>query len=388
MKVLIIIPAIDISKGGPSYTTANLCRALVGNGVDVELFTTVPTDKVPEGVGLNCPARYFEPSFPRRFWNSNELVHAVQGVAGKVDIIHFQGLWNLTVSRCAALARKLRIPYVVTAHGMLSAWQRNLGNLHKLIYFAAADKNTVQKAGAMHFLTDIEAESSKRFCGVSPHVVIPNGIWPQEYDNLNADGFQKRFSLNGGPLVLFLGRLHPIKRLERQCLAFSILSERFPRLTWAFIGPDEGMAAEIKKYVETAGLSKRTLLTGLLSRPDVLSALAAATVYCHSSDHEGHSLAVTEALAAGKPCVVTKGCHFDRIETAGAGRVVDSSPDEIAAAIAKILETDELRETMSRNARSLAFENYSWNSVAKQMIELYKMVLHHQRINAWGGNYG
>jgi len=237
------------------------------------------------------------------------------------------------------------------------------------------ERKTVQEASLIHFLTDIEAESSKSFCGSSPLAVIPNGIWLDEFEGLRPESFRKRFNLDDSRLVMFLGRLHPIKRLHHQCEAFSLLAKRFPNLKWVFVGPDDGVADYIRNYMKDTDLSKRIVLTGLLSGQERFSALAAATVYCHTSEHEGHSVAITEALAAGKPCVVTKGCHFDEVETINAGRVVFPLAKDIATAVEEILLHDKLRETMSENARSLAWRKYRWDIIAKQMIDVYRWVL-------------
>ncbi|MFC1766727.1 glycosyltransferase, partial [Planctomycetota bacterium] len=142
-----------------------------------------------------------------------------------------------------------------------------------------------------------------------------------------------------------------------------------------FIGPDNGMGAVIKKKISDAGLSDRIVMTGLLSGADKLTALAATTIYCHTSDHEGHSNAITEALACGKPCVITEGCNFNRVSEVGAGIVTSSDPNEIANAIASILVDTKKCKEMGKNAKQLASEEYSWSRKASQMLDVCKWLL-------------
>lgn len=375
MRILIVIPRIDIVQGGPSYATINLCLSLAKNDVKVSLFTTKPSGNVPLGTGQGFNVTYFEQCFPKRYSNSNNLIKAIKGVGKQFDIIHIIGLWSFITTRAAKAAKYLGIPYVLTPSGMLSAWSRGFSRLDKELYFTLFEKKTIQWAGLIHFLTDIEASSSKSFCGSSQFAVIPNGIWPEEFEGLSPDGFRKRFNLDDSRLVMFLGRLSQIKRLDLQCKTFSLLAKRFPDLKWIFVGPDDGVADYIRSYMEDAGLSSRTIQTGLMSGKERLSALAAATVYCHTSEHEAHSVAITEALAAGKPCVVTKGCHFDEIESANAGKLVKATPQEICKAIEDILLNPKMAKDMGKNARSLAHSKYNWDIIAKQMIEVYKETL-------------
>ena len=159
-----------------------------------------------------------------------------------------------------------------------------------------------------------------------------------------------------------------------QCNAFKLLAEKIPDLRWVFVGPDDGAANEISRITSNAGLKNRVVITGSLSGKDRLSALAASSVYCHSSEHEAHSIAITEALAAGRPCVVTKGCHFDDISDSKAGIVVQSNPQAIANAIEQIVKSPELAKTMGSNARRLAFGNYSWEVIGKCMAEAYRSI--------------
>lgn len=55
--------------------------------------------------------------------------------------------------------------------------------------------------------------------------------------------------------------------------------------------------------------------------------------YCQTSGHDGRSNAIKEALAAGRPCVVTKGYNFDEIEDGNAGLVVPPCPKSMAKAV-------------------------------------------------------
>jgi len=370
-----IIPRIDIYQGGPSYAVINLCRALANQGIEVTLFTAEPTGEIPSRTDSKYKTEYFPLSFPKRYSNSNALVKAIFQNKTRYDIIHIHNLWNIITTRSALAAQKLNIPYVITSQGMLSAWQRGFSQFHKELYFKLFDRKIIHRAAFIHFLNEHEAVNSNRLLNGCSQRIIPNGIWPSEFKELKPVEFRERNGLDNKPLVVFLGRLHPIKRLDLQCGAFEILADKFPQLNWLFIGPDYGMAAEITKILTQAKLRDRAFLTGMLSGKDRLSALSAANVYCHTSSHEGHSIAITEALAAGTPCVVTNQCHFDDIETSQAGFIVEPNPKSIANAIEQILTSPDRARTMGDKAKALSTEKYSWDAVGKAMIKEYQSIL-------------
>ena len=375
IRILMIIPRIDIYQGGPSYAVINLCQALANQGIEITLFTTEPTGEIPSKIDSKYKTEYFPLSFPKRFSNSNALVKAIYQDKTKYDIIHIHNLWNIITTRSALAAQRLNIPYVITPHGMLSAWQRGFRQLHKELYFKIFDREIIHRACFVHLFNLDEAVNSHHLVSGAKERVIPNGIWPHEFTELEPETFRTKYGLEDKPFVIFLGRLHPIKKLHLQCEAFKLLADKIPDLQWVFVGPDDGMAAEITRILTAAKLKDRAILTGLLSGKDRLSALSAASVYCHTSIHEGHSIAITEALAAGKPCVVTNGCHFDDIETSQAGFIVEPEPRLIADAIEQILTSPQNSKTMGDNAKTLSVEKYSWSAIGKAMIKEYQSVL-------------
>jgi glycosyltransferase involved in cell wall biosynthesis len=375
MKIAMISPGIALSAGGPSYSTMNLCRALSGCGVEVTLLTQQSNNDAPLTSEHNFSIKYFEPSIPKRYANSNSMVKFLRLFPDRYDIIHISSLWNLFSTRAAHAAYSINVPYVISPRGMLSAWNHCIRNCHKYLYYYLLDHKIVQRAACIHFLTKEEADLS-HFCTKKLNqIIVPNGIWLKEYKELNPEIFRHKYNLGSSQFVLFLGRLNKIKRLDLQCKAFHILSKSFTNLKWVFAGPDAGMRKWIEQYSTINSLKDRILLTGLLTGEDRLSALAAANIYCQTSDHEAHSMAITEALAAGKPCVVTKGCHYDLIESYHAGHIVPSDPKSLAAAIAILLSSPMQMNYMGQNAIALVRDHFQWESIGRKMVEAYTKIL-------------
>jgi glycosyltransferase involved in cell wall biosynthesis len=127
------------------------------------------------------------------------------------------------------------------------------------------------------------------------YCVIPNGILPIEAQN---EAWKVRRSLAIRPdAVLFvaLGRLSKEKNLLNTIAA----AGRVPNVQFVLVG--EGpQRSEIENFIKHASLQDRTLLLGKLEHQAAVDILFAADVFVQLSEREGRSLALLEALYAGK----------------------------------------------------------------------------------------
>ena len=82
-------------------------------------------------------------------------------------------------------------------------------------------------------------------------------------------------------------------------------------------------------------------------------------------------MAITEAMAAGCPVVITRPCNFDEVAGAGAGLIAEDMPG-FANAVAKVLADKTGRAVMGNNGRRLVQENYTWETVAEKAEGIYQ----------------
>jgi len=89
---------------------------------------------------------------------------------------------------------------------------------------------------------------------------------------------------------------------------------------------------------------------------------------------EPFPLAVLEAMAAGLPAVASRaGGLVESIQDGETGLLVEPDNSEaLADALIRLLQDDELRETMAEAARTRAVGRYSWDRVAGDFLEVYR----------------
>lgn len=143
----------------------------------------------------------------------------------------------------------------------------------------------------------------------------------------------------------------------------------FPDITFTAIGKiEEGVAEAAPSNV---------VLTGPQNHDAVHTALMKADVFFFLSHyvHEGFSVALTEAMAAGLPCVVTDwAANKDMIGSEG-GVVVNVGDTDAAAAGLERMRSMQIRETMSRRNIETVLSAYSQDKVVPQYLDVYHDVL-------------
>ena len=223
-------------------------------------------------------------------------------------------------------------------------------------------------------LTGAEVESYRALGVQTPCRVVPNGIEAAAYRTRPRPELEACWGLAAdAQVILFLGRLHPVKGADKLLRAFLAIHTQFPQAILVMAGPDEwGIESQFRRAIHQAGLSKQVIFPGMVSGGDKLDWLARADLFCLPSDAEGFSMAVLEALASATPVLLSPGCHFPEVEAVGAGRIVTPDLETLAGALADLLvEPGRLRE-MGCRAREFVAREYSWDHVADRLLDVYR----------------
>ena len=150
------------------------------------------------------------------------------------------------------------------------------------------------------------------------------------------------------PMVLFAGRLLPEKGVLDTVEAFALLHARRPcKLVIAGAGP---AAEDVAARVAELGLSDSVSLAGLLSHDELWAVYRAADVFVLPTYWgEGFPTVLAEAMSAGLPIVTTKlrGSADHLEDGVNALFVPPRAPSELADAIGRLLDDEELRGRMS-----------------------------------------
>jgi glycosyltransferase involved in cell wall biosynthesis len=207
-------------------------------------------------------------------------------------------------------------------------------------------------------------------------VLIPNGV-REDALRPTAGGRAKRHELgvpSDAPLIGAVSRLAWKKGIRHLIAAMPHILESAPaaRLVIAGDGP---LRAELEAEATALGVDNRVLFLG--SRPDIIELMAAFDVFVLPSVVEGMSNALLEAMAVGRPVVVTDvGGNAEVAVDGETGLVVPpADPHQLAAAIGKLLEAPELAAEMGEAGRRRVLQHYQIGVMTRRIEELYEELL-------------
>ena len=171
--------------------------------------------------------------------------------------------------------------------------------------------------------------------------------------------------------VVSVSQARPEKRLDRVIDAALILQQKRPDLNVSFVHVGDGPSlSDWQNRVSKLGLEHRFHFVG--NRRDVLNYLRLATVFIHVAERESFGFAVAEAMAVGKPVLVTKSAGpCEIIEPGVNGILVDPNDiPQLATNIARILDNPTERERLGRAARDRIVEHFNIRNHARGVSEL------------------
>ena len=147
---------------------------------------------------------------------------------------------------------------------------------------------------------------------------------------------------------VFVGRLTRAKALWTAIDAISLVPEA--RLVVVGDGPDR---AELERRARSSAAADRIEFRGTRSRDDALEIVAGATAALLSSDYENLPHSAVEALSVGVPVVATAVGGVPEVVHDGENGLLvpPGRPDELAAAIRRVLEEDGLRDRLAAGAK-------------------------------------
>lgn len=387
MKILHVIGSFvpAYRYGGPIKSVSLLCQELSHQGHTVTVVTTNVDGPFNLNVPLNQPVMmegvsvwYFQVQSPRFYTFSLPIASALNKMVKDFDLVHIHTVFNWPASSAAFLCRKYGIPYVISPRGVLSPTCLNKSAIKKRIYSFLIERENLNGAGMIHFTSEEERLQALPFGFNAPSVVVPNGLNMKEFAVLPPSGsFRKKYpKTQGKHIILFFGRVCWIKGLDVLVDAFSIVAKQRNDAHLVIAGPDdEGYGDKVRTWINGYGINDKVTFTAMLTGKEKLEAFVDADVFCLPSYHENFGMAVAEVMACGLPIIISDqvGIH-EEVSEAQAGVVTRCDAREVASALLRFLESEELRKEAGRNGRRLAEEKYSIDTVAKQMVGAYERV--------------
>ena len=285
------------------------------------------------------------------------------------DVYHF----HTSYARTCLAARRLRVPYVVSTHGIYLEEALARRRLWNLVFQRLLGLRHLQRAAFVHAITPNERSDLEAYAGPLHTEILPNSLLlPVSFDAEARVATRAALGVTEDELlVVFLGRFDvPGKGLDVLVEGFRQACAAHPerRLRLHFVGPHAGV--ELRAIIPPA-LQDRISLAPAVFGEEKRAILSAGDVFATLSRWDVMPTAILDALTAGLPLLVTEETGFgDFVRQYGTGRVVRHDAGEVAEALAGF-ETGSLLAARPARIES-ALAEYHPRKIAQRFIALYE----------------
>lgn len=293
----------------------------------------------------------------------------------KIDIIHSN--LNAGIVLISNLPSGLGIPIVATLHGQsvagmrkrscsgwltspVGSWRRE--RLGKAL--GKADRVTAVSQAEISVVEDCDIPLKGRA------VVIPNGVNVAEIQSFSSSVMPLKGKFN----LLFPGGAKFVKGGDLVIEALSKVKKETDG-THLYIAGDVPQNHSLRKLVTTGGLDEQVTFTGFLGIPEYRQLLNSVDLLVMPSREESFGIVFLEAMALGKPVIGGNTGGIPEVVRNGRnGILVTPEPGQIAEAIIRLYEHEEVRKEMSENNLKDVVR-FDWSNVIELYIGLYKTIL-------------
>jgi D-inositol-3-phosphate glycosyltransferase len=291
----------------------------------------------------------------------------------KTDIIHA----NYWLSAVAGHGMKhaLNLPLVTTFHTL--ARVKSAGSDLEPEYRAIAEQSAIGCTDMVLANTRIEADELVRFYGADRERIeeVPLGVDHAFFSPGNRSGARAALGLQAGPVLLYVGRIQPLKGTELAIRALAASRHQNAQLLVVGGPSGENGQAEVDRIhalVDDLGLTKRVRFVQPQPHHLLSTYYRAADVVLVPSRSESFGLVALEAGACGTPVVAAKVGGLQTIVDEGqTGFLVDGrDPDAWAERIDEILNSPVLAAGMAELAAKRS-QRYAWSYTAARLRRLY-----------------
>lgn len=377
---------MDPRHGGPGQFIRNLAPWFAAPDHTLEV---VCLDDPRAAYLCNDPLRIHALGAGRGSWSYHPaLLPWLREHLVRFDAVFLNGLWQYPGFALSQVARQLSGPgYFIIPHGMLDPWFQKFSvrpwkALRNRLYWRLVEHRIVRRARGVLFTCGEERRLARLpFHPYSPkrEVVVGLGLpEPPPYCSQMQVAFAQRCPAPAGQsYFLFLGRIHPKKGIDLLIKAYAALCRThgtpsagtLPRLVIA--GPD----AETAYGRSMQELASQICPPGSVAWPGMLTgdpkwgALYGCEAFVLPSHQENFGIAVVEALACGRPVLISNQVNIWReIREQGAALVEnDDFPGTLRLCQSWIELSASARQKMAARARLCFNGSFSGERAARNL---------------------
>jgi D-inositol-3-phosphate glycosyltransferase len=412
--------------GGMNVYVRELTRELSQRGLAVDVFTRSQNPAIPRissGRRLGPNGRVIHlPAGPERPYDKNAILkHLPEFVDGVRVFADREGIrYDVLYSHywlSGLAARELRAGWgPLYTEAPIVQMFHTLGKMKNLAAQSAAEMESPQRIASeteiMRFAdrviaaTTLEREQMQALYGADPAKisVVPPGVDLARFRRVPAAEAKTRVGARcEHQMILFVGRIQPIKGIDTLIQAVALVLAREPEFRCntclAIIGGDDAgerssdaesgqsEMARLKTLRESLGMGDLVTFLGSKDQDTLADYYSAATVVVVPSHYESFGMVALEAMACGTPVIASDvgGLSVNIAEGFNGYLVPAGDAEALADKLTLLMKHPSLREYLGDQAARWA-ERYSWSSIADEILAVFGQALAPLSPRLQGGN--
>lgn len=388
MRVL-LVNHFPLEGSGSGIYTKNIAKRLVDRGHKVKAIVVDKYKNRSKDFPVKTIVNYDFPCFTTHPHSNNQFYHLTNDEMDeylesfittinyevenfKPDIIHCQHIWVAPFA-----ASKTRVPYIITAHGTDIKGFKKDKRYHHIAVKAAQNaeriitiSNYINNSVKKHFPVTDE-KLTKILNGFDETIFKPMEI--DKSNLLNKYIGKKLGNKNQLKVINFTGKLADFKGVDLLIKAAELYEKELDNVVTLIIGDGE-LRTELKKLKNKLNLSSVYFL-GNVPQETVAELFNISEITIVPSRVEPFGLVAIESLACGTPVIASKAGGLKDFINEEVGRFFKMDDHEdLANKIIDAINNDE-KEKKGQLASEYAINNYSWNRVIEELLEVYNDIV-------------
>ncbi len=374
MRILQITSSFYPLMGGMEKVVFETSKELSKLGHDVTVLTTnlfcedknLPREEMVRGFKI---VRLNNNLLLKGYGYSAEAKKWIEDHWKEFDIVHSHG-YNRFLSEFSLKYLNKKLPTIFSAHGFIHT-KKNY--IFKKIHDVTLGKY-LKFANALSALTPLDYKEYIKL-GVDKKNIfdLPNGVDIANFKKKSSkqiENFKTKFDLDKKTL-LYVGRIHKSKGLQYVLRSIQNIDCKL-----LVVGQDVGYKADLLKISKELGISNKIIFAGCVNDEDLVKAYYASDAFILFSEWEGFGVVIVEAMAAGKPLIVSDRGSLPFLVNDGLNGIVVpfKNVKKLNEGISSLIENDSLMKKYGCAGKKMS-ENYSWSLIVKKLIKKYEEIL-------------
>ncbi|MCC6696088.1 MAG: glycosyltransferase family 4 protein [Candidatus Hydrogenedentes bacterium] len=288
------------------------------------------------------------------------------------------------------VARKRRVPYVVSLHGGANAMtSASLGELAaptkgafdwgKVLGLWVGSRRVLNDAAAIICVGQDEQIATQKHYPRKKVIYLPNGVDIARFERGDGNAFRVRHSIpQDAFVILTVARIDAQKNQLGAAQALPGLLESVPNAHLLLIGPVANPAyhVQILEELKRTGLASRaTIIEGVpAGSQDLVDAYHASNLFLLPSVHEPFGIVILEAWAAGLPVVASRVGGIPHFVSDGVdGTLFDvSAAGSMTQALATVAQNAAAQAAMVEAGAKKVRAEYGWDRITARLVSIYE----------------